>query len=132
MDQAEASLFLTRDFSQDESINEEDIMYAYCTYIAENAESLNLVEGEKVFVIGKTNKNIFNFLLFKSIHLFFVLVAEKHNADWWFVKKPLTEERGWVPSQFLMDAESYTQYVQKKLNEKIDKLPVFESKLLFL
>lgn len=28
-------------------------MYAYATYIAENAESLNLVEGEKVYVIGK-------------------------------------------------------------------------------
>lgn len=27
-------------------------MYSYCTYIAENAETLNLVEGEKVFVLG--------------------------------------------------------------------------------
>lgn len=35
------------------SIKEEDIMYSYCTYIAENAESLNLVEGEKVYVLGK-------------------------------------------------------------------------------
>lgn len=53
---------------------------------------------------------------------------EKHNADWWFVKKHLTDEKGWVPSQNLMDADTYTQYVQTKLNEKIDKLPVFESK----
>lgn len=49
----EASLFLTREFPQDESIKEEDVMYSFATYIAENAESLNLVEGEKVFVLGK-------------------------------------------------------------------------------
>ncbi|XP_031619547.1 titin-like isoform X4 [Contarinia nasturtii] len=98
----EASLFLTRDEIVDESIKEEDIMYSYCTYIAENAESLNLVEGEKVYVL------------------------EKHNIDWWWVKKPLTSEKGWVPSQCLMDANSYKQYVETKLNEKIDKLPVFE------
>lgn len=49
----EASLFLTRDFDQDESIKEENIMYSYRTYIAENAETLNLVEGEKVFVLGR-------------------------------------------------------------------------------
>lgn len=46
----EASLFLTREFP--ESIQEEDVMYSFSTYIAENAESLNLVEGEKVFVLG--------------------------------------------------------------------------------
>lgn len=49
----EASLILTKEFPQDESIKDEDIMYSYCTYIAENAETLNLVEGEKVFVLGK-------------------------------------------------------------------------------
>lgn len=42
-------------FERDVSINEEDIMYSYATYIAENAESLNLVEGEKVYVIGALN-----------------------------------------------------------------------------
>lgn len=49
----EASLFLTREFPQDESIKDEDVMYSFSTYIAENAESLNLVEGKKVFVLGK-------------------------------------------------------------------------------
>lgn len=63
-----------------------------------------------------------------SIHFF--RFVEKHNEDWWFVKKPLTEERGWVPSQYLMDADTYANYVQTKLNEKIDKLPVFESKFV--
>lgn len=49
----EASLILQKEFPHDDSIKEEDIMYSYCTYIAENAESLNLVEGEKVFVLGR-------------------------------------------------------------------------------
>ena len=32
---------------------EDNIMYSICTYMAENMDSLNLVEGEKVYVIGK-------------------------------------------------------------------------------
>lgn len=79
-------------------------MFSICTYISENENTLSLVEGERVYVI------------------------ERHNADWWFVRKHLTAEKGWVPSQSLMDETSYTLYVQQKLNEKIDKLPVFESK----
>lgn len=31
-----------------------------------------------------------------------------------------------------MDEANYTLYLQKKLNEKIDKLPVFESKYTFI
>jgi hypothetical protein len=53
---------------------------------------------------------------------------ECHNSDWWFVKKHLTEEKGWAPAQMLKDEPMYAEYVQKKLHEKIDKLPVFESK----
>lgn len=53
---------------------------------------------------------------------------DRYNADWWVVRKQLTNEKGWVESQNLMDNASYTNYVQKQLNEKIDKLPVFESK----
>lgn len=77
---------------------------------------------------------LFEFLQIKKkcIQINFVRFVEKHNEDWWFVKKPLTEERGWVPSQYLMDADTYANYVQTKLNEKIDKLPVFESKFPIL
>lgn len=81
-----------------------DKFYSVCSYIAETDEAIDMVEGERVYII------------------------ESHNSDWWFVKKNLTEEKGWVPAQYLMDEVSYTIYVQKKLNEKIDKLPVFESK----
>ena len=67
---------------------------------------MNLVEGEKVHVL------------------------EWNNADWWYVRKHLTEESGWVPAQYLKDEQTYTMYVQKKLLEKIEKLPVFDSKLI--
>lgn len=82
--------------------------FSICSYVAETDEAINLVEGERVYVI------------------------ESHNADWWFVRKHLTEEKGWVPAQYLMDEVNYTHYVQKKLNEKIDKLPIFESMYLHL
>lgn len=135
-DKTEASLILQKEFPHDDSIKEEDIMYSYCTYIAENAESLNLVEGERVFVLGKildilnipfSFDSTFYWISIIIIFLFSCFHTEKHNIDWWFVKKPLTSEKGWVPSQCLMDAESYKQYVEAKLNEKIDRLPVFES-----
>lgn len=104
-------------------------MFSICTYIADNDDALNLVEGERVYVIGKLNAlhaiNT-NSIISRLFHLFHLL--ERHNSDWWFVQKHLTMEKGWVPSQYLMDGISYTHYVQRKLNEKIDKLPVFESK----
>lgn len=56
------------------------------------------------------------------------ILSDRYNADWWVIRKQLTNEKGWVESQNLMDNASYTHYVQKQLNEKIDKLPVFESK----
>lgn len=79
-------------------------MYSICNYVADNDEAINLVEGEKVFVIGR------------------------HSSEWWYVKKSITLEEGWVPAQYLMEPTKYMQYVQKKLHEKIDKLPVFERK----
>lgn len=36
-----------------ESIDEDNVMYSICTYIADNDDALNLVEGERVYVIGK-------------------------------------------------------------------------------
>lgn len=83
-------------------------MYSICNYVADNDEAINLVEGEKVYVIGR------------------------HSSEWWYVKKNITEEEGWVPAQYLMEPVEYTHYVQKKLHEKIDKLPVFERKFFFI
>ena len=52
--------------------------------------------------------------------------AGSHYCYRRYVKKHLTEETGWVPAQYLKDEETYTMYVQRKLVEKIEKLPVFE------
>ena len=84
-------------------VNEGSEMFAVCSYVADSEEAMNLVEGERVYVL------------------------EWHNSDWWFVQKHLTEEKGWVPAQYLKDEVSYTHYVKKKLDEKIQQLPVFES-----
>lgn len=81
-------------------------MVSMCSVVSDNEDTLNLVEGEKVYVM------------------------ERYNADWWFIRKQLTNEKGWTESHNLMDAVSYTHYVQKKLNERIDKLPVFESNFI--
>ena len=87
-------------------IQEGDVFFALATFVSETGEAMNLVEGEKVHVL------------------------EWNNADWWYVRKHLTEESGWVPAQYLKDEQTYTMYVQKKLLEKIEKLPVFDSKLI--
>ncbi len=76
--------------------------------MSETGEAMNLVEGERVYVL------------------------EWNNEDWWYVRKHLTEEAGWVPAQYLKDEMTYTLYVQKKLVEKIEKLPVFDSKFVVL
>ena len=86
------------------NIQEGDVFFALATFVSETGEAMNLVEGEKVHVL------------------------EWNNADWWYVRKHLTEESGWVPAQYLKDEQTYTMYVQKKLVEKIEKLPVFDSK----
>ncbi|MAD19017.1 MAG: hypothetical protein CMJ52_02205, partial [Planctomycetaceae bacterium] len=87
---------------QAQEISEGDAFYALATFVSETGEAMNLVEGERVYVL------------------------EWNNADWWYVRKHLTEETGWVPAQYLKDEETYTMYVQRKLVEKIEKLPVFE------
>lgn len=56
------------------------------------------------------------------------ILSDTSKSEWCFVKKYLTEEKGWVPVHLLMDEITYTTFVQTTLHEKIDKLPVFESK----
>lgn len=66
--------------------------------------------------------------IFTKLFKFCICVyLESNNQEWWFVKKHLTEEKGWVPSIYLRDETSYMRYVQKKLHEKIDRLPIFQS-----
>merc|ERR1719266_3250232 len=91
-----------QEVAQEMDIKEGDTFYALATFVSETGEAMNLVEGERVNVL------------------------EWNNQDWWYVRKHLTEETGWVPAQYLKDEQTYTMYVQKKLVEKIEKLPVFE------
>ncbi|KAK7082946.1 hypothetical protein SK128_021397 [Halocaridina rubra] len=81
-----------------------DQLRAVATYVAESTQenAMHLVEGERIYI------------------------QESTNSDWWFVKKHLTLEQGYVPAKLLADEVSYTHYVQQKLQEKIMKLPVFE------
>lgn len=50
----ENSLSITRE------IREEDLMYSIVSYASENEDTLNLVEGEKVYVVGKFKTMIIN------------------------------------------------------------------------
>lgn len=80
-----------------------ELYLAVTTYTPEPDQGVELAEGERVFVLDRT------------------------NADWWLVRKNLTGETGYVPSKYLMEEHKYRILMQRKLNEKIDKLPVFES-----
>lgn len=43
---------ITREFQPDDLLDESNLMFAISTYVAENSETLNLVEGERLYVIG--------------------------------------------------------------------------------
>lgn len=46
-------------------IKDGDVMYSICSYVAETDEAIDLVEGEKVYIIGSYKTKILstNFLL---------------------------------------------------------------------
>uniref|UniRef100_A0AAR5PDB0 Titin-like n=1 Tax=Dendroctonus ponderosae TaxID=77166 RepID=A0AAR5PDB0_DENPD len=85
----------------EEEVQKGDVYYSVTFYDAEADQACDLVEGERVYVV-------------------------ETQGEWWFVKKHLSEDSGWVPANILMDEPQYIQFVQRKLNEKIDKLPVLE------
>lgn len=57
-------------FISDDSVDME-LMFSISTYIAENEDTLNLVEGERVYVIGEFkrfhNKTLFNYICYNYI-----------------------------------------------------------------
>lgn len=75
--------------------------------MAEKSDSVSLVEGERVEVIEKTSQ------------------------DWWFVRKVVTNEKGFVPPSVLQDSATYTHYMKDTLSKKIEKLPVLRSRIFF-
>lgn len=54
-----------------EGSHDEEIMFAIRSYIAENEDALDLVEGEKVYVIGKFYWNLYlpNYLNFVYVYI---------------------------------------------------------------
>lgn len=78
------------------------------SFVSEKSDSVSLVEGERVQVIEKTTQ------------------------DWWFVRKLVTNEKGFVPPSVLEDSDTYTSYMKDTLTKKIEKLPVLRSKKLHL
>jgi hypothetical protein len=83
--------------------------------------------------VGRGIGNVF--LLYSSCiqkTLSFFLSNEKKiestHMDWWFVRKHLTDESGWAPAKYLRDEASYSHYVDLKIREKIEKLPILMSK----
>ena len=48
------------------------------------------------------------------------------------MEKHLTKERGYVPAKLLSVEANYTLYVKRKLQDKIEKLNVFESECMLV
>ena len=55
-----------------------------------------------------------------------VHVIHKDSDYWWFVIKDISGVRGWVPSFYLIDEQSYNE--QKTIEENISHLPVSSGK----
>lgn len=109
----------------EEEVQKGDVYYSVTFYDAEASQACDLVEGEKVYVVETQGKSTQALISWFCKFQWFL-------GEWWFVKKHLSEDSGWVPANILMDEPQYIQFVQRKLNEKIDKLPVLESKLVYI
>jgi len=82
-------------------------LIAMVTHVSQVPNFISVSEGERLYVV------------------------ERHNSDWWFVRKKITNESGYIQSKLLVDSTSYTHILQNKVEEKIKKLPVFESKFCY-
>ena len=57
-----------------------------------------------------------------------IYVVERLNQDWWFVRKKITNQTGLVPAQAVLDTVSYTHYINRSVDEYIERLPSTECK----
>lgn len=57
-----------------------------------------------------------------------IYVVERLNQDWWFVRKKITNQMGFVAAESVVDTVSYTHYINDSVNELIEKLPRSECK----
>lgn len=51
-------------------------------------------------------------------------VVERCLMDWWFVRKTITREQGFVKCDILVTPEEYTLTLPRNLDEQIESLPV--------
>lgn len=59
----EASLSLTKEFQPDDLEDITNLMFSIATYVAENSETLNLAEGERLYVIGMWSNIVVIFIV---------------------------------------------------------------------
>lgn len=69
--------------------------------ITDNYRVVNIYEGDRIYVI------------------------KKHTQDWWFVRKILTNEIGFIPARVLFDTDGYAELLVDKINRMIDQLPIY-------
>ena len=73
-------------------------MVAATTYISNLPQFISVSEGERVYVV------------------------ERYDEDWWFVKKHMTDEEGYLPSNILTDSETYTLILREKIDVQIQNI----------
>lgn len=87
-------------------------MVCQVEYEAQTANSLSLRQGDRIYVVERTNQ------------------------DWWFVKKKITNQMGLVPANSVVDEVTYTHYINNSLDTALDGLSTTECKkctfILFL
>ncbi|CAG2101276.1 unnamed protein product [Medioppia subpectinata] len=82
---------------------EPEELIATITVVSETPTMLSVSEGDRIYVV------------------------ERHTSDWWFVRKRITNESGYIESKNLVDSVTYTHILRDKVDEKIDKIPVYQT-----
>lgn len=73
---------------------------AVTNYAAENDNGISLQEGELLSVLDDTYK------------------------EWWYVESLKTKQKGWIPSMYLQDKETYLKNLQKRIEEIAANFPI--------
>ncbi|XP_054168359.1 titin-like isoform X2 [Oppia nitens] len=77
-------------------------LIATMTMVSQTPELLSVSEGDRLYVV------------------------ERHTSDWWFVRKRLTNESGYIQSRNVVDTDTYTNILKDKVVQKIEKLPIYQ------
>lgn len=61
-----------------------------------------------------------------------IYVVERLNQDWWFVRKKITQESGFVPAELVVDTVSYTHYIDDSIDNIVSQIQPTECSELLL